>query len=330
MSVRMVVVGYGSAFGMGHHHAESIRNTTGLELVGVCEPDDERRALAEETEGVPTYESMDEVVADDGVDMVALIVPHDVHAPLAIQAMEAGKHVITEKPMCVTTAEADAMIAAARANDVVLTVYHNRRWDSDFVTVKRLIDQGAIGEVFMVECAISGPRPLSGWRREEKHGGGQIRDWGAHVLDQMCLIAGGPARTVFADFEHRVWTEIMDVPTHTQLLIEFESGMWAEATFSNISWAPKPRWRVLGEKGGLLKESGGGGTVGLYHQVAGQPSVTEVQCVETKLAELYQNVSDHINEGVELIVKPEEARRYVAIYEAAYVSAETGQAATPK
>lgn len=330
MSVRTVVVGYGSAFGMGHHHAEWIRNTKGLELVGVCEPDEERRKVAAETEQVPTYESLDQVVADDRVDMVALIVPHDLHAPLAIQAMKAGKHVITEKPMCVTTDEADAMIAAAKANDVVLTVYHNRRWDTDFVTVKRLIDEGAVGDVFMVECCIGGPRPLSGWRRLEKHGGGQLRDWGAHVLDQMCLIAGGPAKSVYADFEYRVWTDIMDVPTHAQLMIEFESGMWAEATFSNISWAPKPRWRVLGEKGGLLKQSGGGGTVTWYHEVAGQQAVTEVPCLDTNLAELYQNVSDHINEGVELIVKPEEARRYVAIFEAAYESARTGQAVTPK
>ncbi len=330
MSVKVVVVGYGSAFGMGHHHAESIRATKGLKLLGVCEPDDDRRKLAAETEGVPTFESMDQVVADDGVDMVALIVPHDVHAPLAVQAMKAGKHVITEKPMCVTTAEADAMIAASKANDVVLTTYHNRRWDPDFVTVKHLIDAGAVGEVFMVECAISGHRPLGGWRRLEKHGGGQIRDWGAHVLDQMCLIGGGPARSVYADFEYRVWTDIMDVPTHSQLMIEFESGMWAEATFSNISWVPKPRWRVLGEKGGLLKQDGGGGAVSYYHEVAGQPSVTEVPCLEPDRAELYQNVSDHINEGAKLIVKPEEARRYVAIYEAAYVSAETGQAVAPK
>jgi len=330
MSVRMVVVGYGSAFGMGHHHAESIRNTKGLELVGVCEPDAARRKLAAETEGVPTYESLDQVVADDGVDMVALIVPHDLHAPLALQAMKAGKHVITEKPMCVTTKEADAMMAAAAKHGVVLTVYHNRRWDTDFVTVKRIIDEGLLGDVFMVECAIGGPRPLSGWRREEKHGGGQIRDWGAHVLDQMCLIAGGPAKSVYAEFEYRVWTDIMDVPTHSQLMIEFESGMWAAATFSNISWVPKPRWLVQGEQGGLFKQAGGGGTVTWHHPIAGQPSVTEVPCIQTNLGELYQNVADHINDGVELIVKPEEARRYVAVYEAAYVSAEKGKAVKPK
>ncbi|MEA3404099.1 MAG: Gfo/Idh/MocA family oxidoreductase [Armatimonadota bacterium] len=330
MSINVVVVGYGSAFGMGHHHCESARKTKGMRLVGVCEPDEERREVAAETEGVPTYEDMDEVVADDDVDMVVLVVPHDVHAPLAIQAMEAGKHVMTEKPMCVTTEEADDMIAASEENDVVLTVYHNRRWDPDFVTVRHLIDDGCLGEVFMVECAISGHRPLRGWRRREKHGGGQIRDWGAHVLDQMCLIAGAPATRVFADFEHRVWTEIMDVPTHSQLMIEFASGMWAEATFSNISFAPKPRWRVSGEKGGLLKQSGGGGMVSLYHEIGGQASVSEVSCLEPDLSELYQNVADHIAEGEELIVKPEEARRYVAIFEAAYESAETGQAVTPK
>lgn len=330
MSINVVVVGYGSAFGMGHHHSEMINQATGLQLFGVCEPDDSRRAVAAATEGVPTYKTLDEVCEDDDVDMVSLIVPHDVHAPLAIQAMGAGKHVLTEKPMCVTTEEADAMIAASEANDVMLTVYHNRRWDPDWVTVKTLIDEGALGEVFLVECAVGGARPLSGWRRDEKHGGGMLRDWGAHVLDQMCLIAGTPASRVYANFEYRMWTDIMDVPTHTQLMIEFESGLVGEATFSNNMWAPKPRWLVEGEKGGLFKQAGGGGTVTWHHEVAGQKALTEVPCFEPDRSELYQNVSDHLNEGAELLVKPEEARRYVAIYEAAYVSAESGEAVEPK
>ncbi|MFW6156568.1 MAG: Gfo/Idh/MocA family protein [Armatimonadota bacterium] len=330
MPINAVVVGYGSAFGMGHRHSDEINKTQGLDLVGVCETDATRRAVAAATEGVPTYESIDDVCDDDDVDMVSLIVPHHLHAPLAIQAMEAGKHVLTEKPMCVTTEEADEMIAASEANDVMLTVYHNRRWDPDWVTVKTLIDEGAVGEVFLVECAIGRANPLSGWRREEASGGGMIRDWGAHVLDQMCLIAGGPATRVYANFEYRMWTDIMDVPTHTQLMIEFESGMTAEATFSNNLWAPKPRWLVQGEEGGLSKQSGGGGTVRWHHEVAGQKAVTEVPCFEPDRFELYQNVADHLNDGVELIVKPEETRRYVAIYEAAYVSAESGEAVGPK
>ena len=330
MSVNVVVVGYGSAFGMGHRHSEEIRQAQGLTLAGVCETDPTRRKVAAATESVPTYEHIEEVCADDDVDMVSLIVPHHLHAPLAIQAMEAGKHVLTEKPMCVTTEEADEMIAAAEDNDVMLTVYHNRRWDADWVTVRTLIDDGAVGEVFLVECAVGGARPLSGWRCHEASGGGMIRDWGAHVLDQMCLIAGGPAKRVYANFEHRMWTDIMDVPTHTQLMIEFESGMAAEATFSNNLWAPKPRWLVLGEEGGLLKQSGGGGTVTWYHEVAGQQAVTEVPCLEPDRAELYQNVADHLNDGADLLVRPEEMRRYVAIYEAAYLSAETGQAVEPK
>ncbi len=330
MSVNIVVVGYGSAFGMGHHHSEMIGKAKGLKLVGVCEPDEERRLAAAATEGVPTYEHIDEVCADDSVDMVSLIVPHDVHAPLAVQAMNAGKHVLTEKPICVTTAEADAMIAASNKNDVMLTTYHNRRWDPDWVTVKRLIDEGCVGEVFLVECCVGGNRPLSGWRRFEASGGGMIRDWGAHVLDQMCLIAGTPASRVYAHFEHRMWTDLMDVPTHTQMMIEFESGMRAEATFSNNMWAPKPRWLVLGEEGGLFKQAGGGGAVTWHHEVAGQACATEVPCFEPDRAELYQNVSDHLNDGADLLIKPEEARRYVAIYEAAYASAETGEAVTPK
>lgn len=330
MSIKAVVVGYGAAFGMGHRHSEMIREADGLKLVGVCEPDDERRAVAAEVEEVSTYESFDQVVADNGVDLVSLIVPHNLHAPLAIEAMNAGKHVITEKPMCVTTAEADEMIAASKANDVMLTIYQNRRWDADWVTVKKLIDEGCVGEVFLVECAIGRASPLQGWRRNEAAGGGMIRDWGAHVLDQMCLISGGPAKRVYAHFEYRMWTDIMDVPTHTQLLIDFESGMRAEATFSNNLWVSKPRWMVQGETGGLFKQSGGGGSVRWHHEVAGQPAVTEVPCIEPDRFELYQNVSDHLNEGAQLLITPEETRRYVSIYEAAYASAESGEAVVPK
>lgn len=330
MSINAVVVGYGPAFGMGHRHSEMINAADGLTLFGVCEPDDERREIAAEVEGVATYDDFDRAIADDNVDMVSLIVPHNLHGPLAIEAMKAGKHVLTEKPMCVTTEEADAMIAASKANGVMLTVYQNRRWDPDWVTVRALIDEGCVGEVFLVECAVGRARPLQGWRRREASGGGMIRDWGAHVLDQMCLIAGGPAKRVYAHFEHRMWTNTMDVPTHTQLMIEFESGMRAEATFSNNLWAPKPRWLVQGEKGGLFKQSGGGGSVRWYHEIAGQTSTSEIPCLEPNRFELYQNVADHLNEGAELRVKPEETRRYVAIYEAAYASAESGEAIEPK
>ncbi|MCD6360152.1 MAG: Gfo/Idh/MocA family oxidoreductase [Armatimonadetes bacterium] len=329
MSINVCVVGYGSAFGMGHHHAEWVRNTEGMELAGVCEPDPQRRQVAAETEDVPTWESMDEVIADDSVDMVALIVPHNLHAPLAIQALEAGKHVITEKPMCVTVEEADAMIVAARKADRCLTVYHNRRWDPDFVTVKHMIDEGLLGEVFLVEAHVGAFRPLKGWRCREEAGGGMLRDWGAHVIDQCVQIAGSPAAKVFAQLEHRVWTDVMDVPTHNQLFVQFESGVWADISLSNNAFAPRPRWRVLGEKGGLIKEAGGGGVIKYFHEVAGQQCVTDYPCLETDLSELYQNVADHINKGVELLVKPEDVRPTIAIFDAAYASAETGEAVEP-
>ena len=104
--------------------------------------------------------------------------------------------------------------------------------------------------------------------------------------------------------------------------------MWAEATFSNISWAPAALARA-GREGRAVQADGGAGAVTWHHPVLGRPA-REVPCVQTNLGELYQNVADHINEGVELIVKPEEARRYVAIYEAAYASAKKGQAVAPK
>jgi predicted dehydrogenase len=157
-----------------------------------------------------------------------------------------------------------------------------------------------------------------------------LRDWGAHVLDQMCLLAGSPAESVYAHFEHRMWTDIMDVPTHSQVMVQFESGLTAEATFSNNMWAPKPRWLVQGDEGGLFKQSGGGGSVTWHHKVSGQMVTSEVPCFEPDRFELYQNIANHLNDDAELIVKPEQTRRYVSIFEAAYASAESGEAVEPK
>jgi predicted dehydrogenase len=155
------------------------------------------------------------------------------------------------------------------------------------------------------------------------------------VIDQMVQIGGGPAERVYAQFEHRVWTDVMDVPTHVKVWMTFPSGVWCDAELTNNACAPRPRWRVLGEKGGLIKQGGGGGTVQYFSRVAGQDAVAEVKCLEPSLSELYANVAGHIlcgrvrPPGEELIVKPENVRHTVAIFEAAYKSAETGQAVPP-
>jgi len=114
--IRCVVVGYGPTYGWGHRHAEWIERTRGLSLYGVCDIDADARPNAQSVFGdrIKIFSDVDDVLADDSVDLVSLVTPHDTHAPLAIRALQASKHVFTEKVICLTTAEADTMIQAEK------------------------------------------------------------------------------------------------------------------------------------------------------------------------------------------------------------------------
>ncbi|MGC9453723.1 MAG: ThuA domain-containing protein, partial [Phycisphaerae bacterium] len=179
------LLGYGGAFNMGRTHGSCINDTPGLKTVAACDLDTRRLKVAEEElPGIKTYSSLEKMLADDAVELVVIILPHDQHAEAALKCLRAGKHVVLEKPFCVTLAEADEMVAAAEEAGVMLTCYHNRRWDGDYMTIRRLIQEGAIGEVFELSCGMAGyKRPGDWWRSDKAISGGNFYDWGAHFVD---------------------------------------------------------------------------------------------------------------------------------------------------
>src|SRR5439155_25219263 len=125
-TIRCGIIGYGGAFNMGKAHAGWM-TAAGLEPVAVSELDPARAAAAKaDFPAIRTYAKVGDMLRDGGVDLVTVITPHNTHAPLALQCLKAGKHVITEKPFCLTVAEATAMIDAAKANGVMLSTFHNR------------------------------------------------------------------------------------------------------------------------------------------------------------------------------------------------------------
>ena len=146
---RVAVIGYGDAGRC--FHAYLVGLTDGLELYGVATSRAEARRDIEDNLGVKTYDTFADAIADDRVDLVVLATPNDLHAPHAIQAMEAGKHVVTDKPMCLSLAEADQMIATSQQYDRLLSVFHNRRWDGDYLGVCEAITTGKLGKPFLYE-----------------------------------------------------------------------------------------------------------------------------------------------------------------------------------
>src|SRR5262249_35703696 len=137
-----VVVGHGLA-GRAFH-CPLIRRQSEMNLHGVVARDPKVRAEAAELWGVRVYASLDEALADDAARLVVIATPHNTHAEIAIRALEAGKDVVVDKVMSLTTVEADAMIAARDRSGRMLSVFHNRRWDWDFATIKELLGQGLL------------------------------------------------------------------------------------------------------------------------------------------------------------------------------------------
>ena len=247
------LVGYGLAGRV--FHGMLVRNTPGLSVKAIVTRHPERRRAAEaDFPGAAVYDDYARLLEDDSVSLVVLGTPHDTHVAMAVQAAERGRHVVVDKVMALSAAEADRMIEAAERHRVLLSVFHNRRWDSDFLTIKRALDQGWIGKPYVVESSVVGfRRPPEGqlpWRMQKKHGGGPFRDWGAHLVDQAVQLFGADPVAVRADFQYR-WPGI-DVETAATCDLLFANGVRYRVEVGHISMIKRPRWYVRGSRGSLV------------------------------------------------------------------------------
>lgn len=324
--IRGAVIGYGAAFNMGKHHANNISNTDGLKLVAICDVDEKRtKAAKEDFSNINTYNNLDKMLSEEDFDLISVVLPHNLHAPIAVKCLKAGKNVIVEKPMCITIAEATEMINTARENELMLSVYHNRRWDADFWTLRNLVKEGVIGEVFHVEMWGGGygkPNP-NWWRSNKKVSGGAFYDWGAHYLDWLLNVIPSKMVNVTGYFHrNRVWKDISN-EDHVEAVIRFANGAVADVQMSNIAKVGKPRWRVLGEQGAIVSE---GKYFKVYSELDEQPDEQEIEYKRRPGISYYQNIVSHLTEGVELIVKPEEGRRVIGVMDLAEKSSMSHQA----
>jgi scyllo-inositol 2-dehydrogenase (NADP+) len=323
--VRCAVIGYGGAFNMGRNHLRWINAAPGLTGVAVCDLDSERLREAEaDFPGIRTYRRVEDLLADQEVELVTVITPHNTHAPLAIQCSRAGKHVIVEKPMCLTVAEADEMIAAGRAAGRMVSVFHNRRWDGDHLTMRSLIEEGILGDVFHIEANGGGwSRPDTWWRSDKAISGGAFYDWGAHIIDWVLHLKLGPLHSVLGFFHKRVWAHVTN-EDHTQAILRWSDGAYADVQISSIARAPKPRFRILGTRGAILDD--GRGELTVYGEVAGRTATFTEKYRPSDWQEYYNNVANHLLRGAPLAVTPESARRVIAVIETAERSSRSGQA----
>jgi predicted dehydrogenase len=343
------IVGYGPLGGMGYHHGLGVTRTEGIELVAVVDPNLERRKAAQtDFPGVRTYASVEEMVGDD-VEIAFVATPPAHHAALTVDLLRAGQHVVCEKPLCLTVAEADRIIETARASERMLTVHQNRRWDRDFVAVKRAVAAGLLGEIFNVETFVGGyAHPCRTWHSDAAVSGGTVHDWGSHHVDWVLQLLSGVPRFVQAHGHKRVWH---DVTNHDQIRVRmtWPDGREAEFLQSDIAAIRRPKFYVQGTAGTL---AGSYRTITLEHIEPGRGYVaTEAHHAEAP-AELllaryesgygisetrlppaadqpfafHRNLADHLHLGEPLAVTPASVRRVIAVLEAAQRSSTQGGA----
>ena len=219
------------------------------------------------------------------------------------------------------------MIDAAEGQGNSL-VYHNRRWDGDYMTIRNIIKQGLIGEPFQIEvCMGHYGHPSHWWRSDKKISGGAFYDWGAHIVDWVLNLVPAKLTEVSGYFqEKRVWHDVTN-EDHCKTALRFENGCCALIELSSLAAVKKNRWRILGTLGGLLDL--GDGKFQVVSHRDGMATIAEVAYMESDWEAYHRNVADHLMFDEPLEVTPESARRVIGVIEQAGKSSRTGHALPP-
>jgi len=338
------IIGYG---GMAVYHQERLIRDPRLRLAGVSDIDPARCDLAR-AHGLRVYDSNEALLADPGVDLVLVATPNHFHHDLSVAALEAGKHVVCEKPVAMDSAELLSMMDCARRTGRVLTIHQNRRRDADFILVRDALRSGRLGRPFSIESRVLGSRGVPfGWRCHKLAGGGMMLDWGVHLVDQVLQMIPEPVVSVYAQLFSIHTPEVDDA---FKLFLRFESGVTALVEVGTLHYLSLPRWFVCGDRGTLQVDdwscrnrlvrprdeavtweeeilfTKAGPTKTMAPRSSASLEEETLEAGDVDFAQFYTDLLDHLEGKAPLAVTPDEALRVMQVMEAAFRSQETGQA----
>ena len=340
------IIGYGF---MGQWHNNHAGTLDGVNIRAVADIDPEKLKLAPES--AKKYSDYHDLLADPNVEWVIISIPNDLHEEAAVAAADAGKNLIVEKPCALNTEQFDRIREAADRNHVIFTVDQNRRWDRDYSVVKKVLADGSLGKIYTITSRHYGIfGKMNDWHRFPERGGGMLYDWGVHLLDQMLDLVPGKIVQVDADMKNVLNENVDD---YFRILLRFESGLSAEIELGTYMLYHLPRWYVGGDTGSLVVEDIAATKGSIYrvkevqrqlpkeiHNIDAGPtrtfSVNAEDVVYTEPVpvinrkkndwnDYFRNILGVINGKEELVVKPEQVRRVLAVMEAARKSAALGK-----
>lgn len=352
MNYRIGYIGFGTMAG-GYHYDSAVREDVPFTATAVFDLREEQRALAE-SRGLRAFDNLKDFLDSRLFDLVVVATPNQYHCEMTCAALEAGYHVMCEKPVAMNVSELEKMIATSKRVGKMFTVHHNRRWDKDTLMLKQALDTGKLGKLITLENRIhfkDGSGMMFGWRMYEDHGGGLFGDWGIHMLDQLLYIIDEPIRSV--------WGKIMpirsgEVDDYSKVIITFESGLTAQVEAAGFSPIALPKWYAVGDRGAVVIpntkcEGAMMRCIGKMEQSVIKTEVYPDNRVDTReydkylvteweeiplpitpipqdWAALYKNVAAALDGKEQLVVTPESVLRCFRVLEAAKKSSETGLA----
>ncbi|MBN1499334.1 MAG: Gfo/Idh/MocA family oxidoreductase [Spirochaetes bacterium] len=286
--------------------------------------------------------SFDELVSIDELELIVISTPNETHFPYVKKALEKGKHVVVEKPFTCTVSEADELISIASKTGKILTVYHNRRYDGDFMTVCKVIEDGSLGRIVEFDSAISRYRkgtPFRGWKAVKQPGAGILFDLGPHLIDQALLLFGFPDSvwaglnydhkgsefddgfTIFMQYEEmrvllRSGTMIKD--GNPRFAVHGENGSYVKYGFDIQEELLKTGVRPL-HAGWAVEDDSGNGI--LTVEINGIDEKRRIKTVPGNYQLFYDDLADAVRSGKNPAVTPQQARNVIAVIEAAHRSA---------
>ncbi|QDH78340.1 oxidoreductase [Echinicola soli] len=320
-------------------HAPLIHREPLLELTAVVER--HHQYSKEKYPNVTVYKSLEELLAKAEVDLIVICTPNEYHFPQAKMALEAGKHVVVDKPITVTSSEAEALVALAKKQGMLLSAFQNRRWDGDFQTIIKLLEEETLGRIVHFESHFDRfrPEPNDNWREKEVPGSGILYDLGAHLIDQALLLFGQPTWIYAEILKQRKGVEADDFFDLTLMYPETKVRLSASILMN----APLPKFLVLGEKGSYSKygldvqeaafkagvvpgsENWGVEDASSYGNVYLEGKHFSYPTVNGNYLAYYENIAESIQGKASLKVKPEEAIQVLKVIEAAQQSHAEGK-----
>ena len=340
MTINVGVIGYGLSGSV--FHAPIISQVKGFRLKGFVSSNPTK--VHQDYPEAVVYPDVPTLLQDNEIDLVIVTSPNTTHFEYAKEAILAKKHVVVEKPFTNTSQEADDLIALAREHEVLLSVYQNRRWDNDFLTVRQLLESGVLGRLSTFESHYDRYRPQvqNRWREQNLPGSGMLYDLGAHLIDQALLLFGMP-QTVWADL--RAERQGSSVKDYFHLILGYEN-LRVILHSGSLVRKQGPRFVLHGEKGSFtkfgldsqedqLKQGGKPGDKGwgvdrpeqfgqLTTEIDGLVISGSIETIPGRYEAFYEGVLEAIQSGKQPPVQAEEARNTIRIIELA-IQSQRGQ-----